>query len=99
MNAALVLAAALSLAWCERAVPPPDPDPEPAPSPTLPAPSGFTCADACEHYRAMGCEEAQPTPAGASCVDVCASAQSSPAPLDLGCIVRAPTCELARRCE
>ncbi len=91
----LLLAAALSLAMCDTP-PAPTPTPEPAPKPL---PGEFTCATACEQFRYLGCSEAAPTPAGATCVEVCENAQASPAPLDLGCIVRAGSCASARLCE
>lgn len=87
----LLLAAALAASQCN-----PTPTPTPAPGP---GPGEFTCADACERFRFLGCEEFAPTPAGATCVEVCDNAQASPAPLNLGCIVRAESCAQARRCE
>lgn len=87
----LLYAAALSLAWCDAT--------GPSPLPPKPDPSGFTCETACENYRLLGCEEAKQTPMGGTCVQVCENAQKTPAPMDLGCIVRAESCEQARRCE
>jgi len=88
----LLLAAALSLAMCDA--PPPAPPPNPGP-----LPGEFTCAIACDQFRFLGCSEAAATPAGATCVEVCDNAQASPAPLDLGCIVRSQSCAQARECE
>lgn len=90
----ILLVAAVAVSQCLSPLPQPEPAPQPEP------PSGeFTCADICAHYTRMGCEESTSTPEGASCEDVCAAAQAGPAPLDLGCVMRAPDCQLARRCE
>lgn len=88
----LLLAVAMSLAWCERQAPEPVPPPHPLPG-------EFTCETACENFRLLGCEEYAPTPMGGTCVQVCENAQRTPAPMDLGCIVRAESCEQARACE
>jgi hypothetical protein len=87
---AVLLAAVLAASRCTP--PPPTPVPEPLPG-------EFTCRDACAQFRHLGCEEAEPTPEGATCVEFCGVAQEGPAPLNLGCIVRANSCDQARRCE
>lgn len=84
---------ALALVACIPVAPEPTP---PAPEPVIVQPS---CLEACARFAALGCEEARPTPGGASCAEVCENAQSSPAPLDLSCIVRSSSCAQARLCE
>lgn len=91
----LLLLAALVASQCNPApVPAPQPEPEPKP-----LPGEFTCADACERFRVLGCEEAAPTLGGATCAQVCENAQTGPAPMQLGCIVRSESCARARLCE
>lgn len=85
----LMLLAALAAAQC---------NPSPAPPPK-PLPGEFTCADACENLRRLGCASAAPTPHGATCVEVCENASASPAPLPVACIVRADSCPQAEACE
>lgn len=84
----LILAAALSAAMCDpQPVPPPGPD------------GSATCEDACSNLRTHGCPAGQPTKAGAPCEEFCENAQQGPAPLNLTCIAKAPSCDVADRCE
>jgi hypothetical protein len=87
---ALLLAAALAASQCN-----PTPEPPPAPEPTGDA----DCEAACQRFASLGCEEAQSTPNGGTCLDVCENTQTSPAPLNLACIVRSNSCAQARECQ
>ena len=46
-------------------------------TPPATSPPSATCAQACQHRRALGCASAQPTPQGATCETVCENAESS----------------------
>lgn len=61
---------------------------------------GGTCAAACTHYRAIGCDAGKPTPLGATCEDVCGVfLDAGLVKWDLKCRSEAPTCEAVEKCE
>lgn len=70
------------------------------PKPPTPPPGAATCEDVCRRYAELGCEAGRPTANGVSCVEVCRNVQESTiVAWDLGCRVRALTCDEADRCE
>lgn len=80
---------------CSPSVDPPVTPPKERPEPG----SEADCASACDHLRALGCEEGQPTPGGATCETVCNNVEQSGATtLDVGCVATAETCDAARSC-
>lgn len=75
--------------------PPPEPTPEPEPDG-----GAATCASMCQHWAALGCEEAEPSPGGVPCVEVCLNVQGSGVLLwDLECRSRVDRCEDIDECE
>lgn len=91
----LVAVFALLLTQCSPAVDGPVPPPKERPT----AGTVEDCAAACSNLRAHGCEEGTPTPAGVPCETVCSNVEESGATtLDVGCVVKAESCEVAREC-
>lgn len=79
--------------------PVPDPTPEPEPLPTVDA-GEVGCAEVCNHWRALGCREADPTPNGSPCEEVCVTAsQSGFLYWDLACRASVKRCEDIDACE
>lgn len=73
--------------------------PNPPPSPKLPGNKIATCESSCDNLRALECPEAEPTEEGATCEDVCRnSVASGYSRIDLACLTRAPSCDLAEEC-
>jgi hypothetical protein len=71
------------------------PPPKPVPPETQ-----VTCAEVCQHWEKLGCEEAEPTPNGGTCEDVCLNVQESGIiSWDLDCRAEIASCDQVDSCE
>lgn len=65
-------------------------------------PHEASCADACAHLRALGCESGELTDDGASCEDVCENLEAANLPgarWPVSCVLGAESCSAADRCH
>lgn len=93
MQAVAAIALSFALSSCAGCPPRPEPVPPPTEAPV-------TCESFCARAAALGCAVSRPTPKGGTCQDICEAVQySGIAQWDLGCRIRATSCQAMEACE